>query len=270
MTTTAMIGDDLAGVTPARVIHSEWVKLRSLRSTVWSLLASVVATVGIGILVSTVRANDIKHLGQGRFDAFDPTAISLRGLFLAQLAIGVLGVLVITGEYSTGMIRSTLAAVPRRLPVVSSKIVVFSLVVFALSYVSCLLAFEGGQAMLSSAHVQASLSSPGAARAVLGGALYLTVIGVLGTGLGFVLRNTAGAIATLFGLVLVLPLLAQALPASWYDHVFKYLPMPAGSAITVTLRDSGSLGPWAGIGVFALYALAAVLVGALTLKRRDA
>jgi len=259
------------GVTQTRVIESEWVKFRSLRSTLFSLLAAVVCTVGLGILISALRANDFKQHGVLKgIGGFDPTAHSLRGLYLAQLAIGVLGVLVITGEYSTGMVRATFAAVPRRLPVLWAKIAVFSVVVFVVSFVASLVAFLAGQAFLGTAHVGVSLGSPGAARAVLGGALYLTITGLLAVGLGFVLRNTAGAIATLFGLLLVLPVIAQALPSSWYDDVYKYLPMPAGGQIMTTVTDRTLLSPWAGLGVFAVYAVVAVAAGAFVLKRRDA
>jgi ABC-2 type transport system permease protein len=259
-----------AQVTQWRVIVSEWIKLRTLRSTVFSLLAAVVCTVGLGILISALRANDFKHNGITPGSGFDPTLVSLRGIYLAQLAIGVLGVLMITGEYSTGMIRATLSAVPRRLPVLWAKALVFAVVVFVVMGIASVLAFEGGQAMLSGAGIHVGLSSPGAARAVLGGALYLTVVGLLGVGLGFFLRNTAGAIATLFGLLLVLPAIVSALPASLYNDVFRYLPMPSGTQVLTTVPDSSLLTPWAGIGVFSLYALGALIAGAVTLKRRDA
>ena len=257
-------------VTQWRVIDSEWIKLRSLRSTLFSLLAAVVCTVGLGVLISALRANDINHNGFTPGPGFDPTLVSLRGIYLAQLPIGVLGVLMITGEYSTGMIRATLSAVPRRLPVLWAKALVFAVAVFVVMGIATLLAFEGGQAMLSGAGVHVGLSSPGAARAVLGGALYLTVVGLLGVGLGFLVRNTAGAIATLFGLLLVLPAVVNALPSSLYNDVFKYLPMPAGTQAMTTVRDSSLLTPWAGIGVFCLYAVGAVAAGAVMLKRRDA
>jgi len=257
-------------VTQRRVIASEWIKLRSLRSTLFGLLAAVVCTVGLGILISALRANDFNQHGFLPGPAFDPTLVSLRGIYLAQLAIGVLGVLVITGEYSTGMIRATLSAVPRRLPVLWAKALVFAAAVFTVMGIASLLAFEGGQAMLSNAGIHVGLGSPGAARAVLGGALYLTVVGLLGVGLGFLVRNTAGAIAALFGLLLVLPAVVSALPASLYNHVYKYLPMVAGTQVLTTVRDRSLLTPWAGIGVFGLYAIGAVAAGAVMLRRRDA
>jgi ABC-2 type transport system permease protein len=160
--------------------------------------------------------------------------------------------------------------VPRRLPVLWAKAIVFGLGVFVVMGVASLCAFEGGQAMLSGAGIHVGLGSAGAARAVVGGGLYVTVVGLLGVGLGFLVRNTAGAIATLFGLLLVLPAVVAALPTSLYNDVFKYLPMPAGTQVMTTVRDSSLLTPWAGIGVLCLYAVAAVAAGAVMLKRRDA
>jgi ABC-type transport system involved in multi-copper enzyme maturation permease subunit len=257
------------GVTQSRVIVSEWIKFRSLRSTWISYGAVLLVTIGLGIVFSAVRGHDFAaHHAQ--FIDFDATQISLRGFYLAQLAAGVLGVLTITGEYSTGMIRASLSAVPRRTPVLVGKIVVFTVATFVICTLAALVAFLGGQAALSHYGYGVSLSSPGATRAVIGAGLFLAVVGLLALGCGFALRNTGGAIATLFGLILVLPLLAQALPTSWQDHITKYLPLPAGTAILATVRESDSLGPWAGLGVFALYAVAALAIGVVVLRRRDA
>lgn len=256
-------------VTQWRVVASEWIKLRSLRSTIISLLAAVVCTVGLGVLLSAIRAHNINQNG-GFGRGLDPTLVSLRGIYLATLPIGVLGVLMVTGEYSTGMIRATLAAVPRRLPVLWAKALVFAVVVFVVMGIASLLAFEGGQAMLAGAGIHVGLGSPGSARAVLGGALFLMVVGLLGVGLGFLIRTTAGAIATLFGLLLVLPAVVAALPTSLYNDIFKYLPFSAGTQVLTTVQDSTLLTPWVGIGVFSLYAVGTIAGGAVVLKRRDA
>jgi ABC-2 type transport system permease protein len=260
-------------VTLIGVIRSEWIKLRSLRSTWYSLLAAVVIIVGLGTLFSAVHTHRVDQGGGpgGRALGLDATQISLRGVFLAQLAIGVLGVLVITGEYSTGMIRSSLAAVAHRQPVLVAKALVFAIVVFVVSLAATLSGFLLGQQAQAGTHAQASLSTPGAERAIFGGALYLTLIGLMAVGLGFLIRNTAGAIATLFGIVLVLPLLTNALPTPYSTDVAKYLPLNAGTQILTTINpDPSMLGPWAGIGITALYALIALVAGAVMLKRRDA
>jgi ABC-2 type transport system permease protein len=260
-------------ITLLGVIRSEWIKLRSLRSTWYSLLATVVIITGLGTLFSALRAHRFSQdLGpNGRVFGFDATQVSLRGVFLAQLAIGVLGVLVITGEYSTGMIRSSIAAVPHRQPVLIAKALVFAVMAFVVTFVAAFFAFIFGQQALASTHAQASLSTPHAVRAIFGAALYLTVIGLLAVGLGFLVRNTAGAIAALFGVVLVLPLLTNALPDPYSTDIAKYLPLNAGTQIMVTRNfDPTMLGPWTGLGVTALYALAAIVGGAVMLKRRDA
>ncbi len=255
-------------VTQRNVVRAEWIKLRSLRSTWFSLLAAVAIIVGLGTLFSSLRAH---RFGPSGKIGFDPTLVSLRGVFLAQLAIGVLGVLVITGEYGTGMIRSSLAAVPRRQPVLIAKAIVFALTVFVVAEVAAFAAFLLGQRALASTHLQASLSTPGAERAILGTGLYLALIGLFAVGLGFLIRNTAGAIATLFGILLVLPILTNALPSPYSTDVAKYLPLNAGTQIMSTTHpDPSMLGPWAGLGVTALYTLAALVAGAVVFRRRDA
>lgn len=262
-----------SGVTLFGVLNSEWIKFSSLRSTWFSLLAALVITDGLGTLFSALHAHNMEQgIGPGGvIFGFDATQVSLRGMFLAQLATGVLGVLVITGEYSTGMIRSSLAAVPRRQPVLLAKTVVFAIPVFVISLATTFIGFLLGQQAQASTHAQASLSTPGALRAIFGAALYLTLIGILGVGLGFLIRNTAGAIAALFGVVLVAPLLAQALPNPYSSDVSKYLPLMAGQRIIQTVNpDPDLLAPWAGIGVLALYALAALIAGAVMLDRHDA
>jgi len=166
-------------VTQARVLLSEWTKIRSLRSTVFSLLAAIVFIVGLSVLVPSVTVAHWPPHDLREATAFDPTTRSLSGIFLAQLAIGVLGVLLISGEYATGMIRATFAAVPARLPVLWAKATVFATVTLALMVPSVLGAFWIGQSILTSKHLQAKLSDPGVLRAVIGAALYLTVVGLL-------------------------------------------------------------------------------------------
>lgn len=257
-------------VTQTRVIHSEWTKLRSLRSTVFSLLAAVVFIVGLSALVPSVIVSHWPPRDAGEALSFDPTTRSLAGVFLAQLAIGVLGVLLISGEYATGMIRATFAAVPTRLPVLWAKTAVFAGVTLVLTVPAVLGAFLIGQSIFKGKNLQTDLGQPGVVRAVLGAALYLTVVGVLGLGLGALLRNTAAAISTLFGLLFVLPIIVHFLPSSFSDSVDKYLPSSAGQAITHVRADPLSLSPWAGFGVFCLYAVAALAVAAVGLRRRDA
>ena len=260
---------DTPHVTQWGVLRSEWVKFRSLRSSYLSLAATVVGMVGFGALFSGVVANRYPSMTRAEQAGIDPTTISLRGFFLAQLVVGVLGVLVVTGEYGTGQIRSTLSAVPRRLPVLVAKAVVFALVTLVVTAISALVAFQVGQALLSSQHLDTALGAPNVLRAVLGTALYLTGVGLLGVGLGWIVRHTAGAIGTVFGVLLVLPVLAEALPQSWADHVDKYLPSVAGQRITSLREVPTMLSPWTGFAVFCGYLVVALVVGAVVLRRRD-
>jgi ABC-2 type transport system permease protein len=257
-------------VTQARVVKSEWTKLRSLRSTSYSMLAAVVIIIGLGILISATRASHWDSEGPGDKAGFDATTTSLSGIYLAQLAVGVLGVLAFSGEYATGMIRATLGAVPRRLPVLWAKAGVFAVVTFGLTAAACVVAFLGGQSALSSKHIEVSFSHPGVVRAVLGAAVYLTLVGLLGVALGAMLRATAGGIATLFGLLLVLPLIVHFLPSQWSDHIDKYLPSNAGLSVVNVVRDPSQLSPGAGIAVFAAYVVVAIAGAAFVLTRRDA
>lgn len=256
--------------TLATALASEWIKVRSLRSTWWTLLATVLIVAGLGTVFAAVHAHQYNQ-GNIDFDLLrDPTQVSLRGIYLGQLAVGVLGVLVVSGEYATGMIRASLTAIPRRWPVLAAKAAVLGVLLFVVAEAASFAAFLLGQAALASTHHQASLSTPGALRACFGAGVYLTIIGLLGVGLGFILRTTAGGIATLVGVVLILPLLAQALPSPYSTDVTKYLPLSAGSQIISTRVDPSALSPWAGIGIAAAYAAAALVAGLYVLRRRDA
>ncbi|NKQ55990.1 ABC transporter permease subunit [Amycolatopsis sp. K13G38] len=266
-TTVPMTG---ARVTQLRVLASEWVKFRSLRSSYAALGTTVLVMIGFGILICAVVVSRWTRMAPGERANFDPTVTSLRGLFLAQLIIGVLGVLVVSGEYSTGMIRASLTAAPRRLPVLWAKLAVFAVVSFVVSAIGSFAAFLVGQAVLSSQHIQTTLGAPGVLRAVLGTALYLTVVGMIGMALAWIIRHTAGAIATLFGVLLILPALVSALPESWSSHIDPYLPSTAGQGLTRVRVEPGYLAPWTGFAVFCAYLVAAVIVAAVLLRRRDA
>jgi ABC-2 type transport system permease protein len=280
MSTVPDIGSGVAATRPrapgigqvfSAAMRAEWIKLRSVRSTVWSLLVTIVLTVGLGALFCAARVARADHLDRGDIQNFDPTSFSLNGLFLAQLAIGVLGVLVITSEYSTGQIRATFGATPQRRLVLMAKLLTFMVVVLVVGLITCFTAFFIGQGILSGKFSEAHLGDPGVLRAVVGGALYLTVIGGLGVGLGTLLRRTAGAIGALVALLLILPILANFLPSPWNNNITKFLPMQAGSAIFQANAPSGdSLSLWTGFAVLCAYAVVSVAAGAVLLTRRDA
>ena len=259
------------GVTQARVVVSEWTKLRTLRSTLWSLLVAAVLTVGFPVLFAAVTSSHWGHMSPGERARRQPLDIGLAGVNVSQLAIGVLGVLVITGEYSTGMIRATMSAVPKRLPVLWAKVAVFAAVSFLLMVPVVLAGFFASQAILSRHHIlQISFSHPGVARALLGGALYVAILGVFTLGIGAIVRNTAGGIATFVGIMFVIPPLMNVLPSSWNNAISLYLPDAAGRSIFALTHGAHSLSPAGGLALFCGYAVASVGIAAVLLVRRDA
>lgn len=265
-------------VTAAHVLHSEWTKLRSLRSTYWSLLTAVVALAGLGVLFAKITiaewstlAVERPHLLAAERSHFSSTDAAVGGYHLAQLPVGVLGVLVISGEYSTGMIRSSLMAVPQRLSVLWAKLAVLCSVTFVLMLWCALIGFFGVQAVVAGQGVDQSLGDPDALRVVVGTALYLTVIGALGVGLGALLRHTAAAISAFVAVLFVLPAVSALLPADLGASIDPYLPLNAGSAIaTAEIGGADTLAPWTGLGVMCAYTAIVVGLAAWRLKRGDA
>jgi ABC-2 type transport system permease protein len=259
------------GVTLAHVLRSEWTKLWSLRSTRWTLLVAFLAQAGLGPLVAAIQMGRWSQLSPQDHLTYDSINTAVGGYHLAQLAIGILGVLVITGEYSTGMIRSSLMAAPRRLPILWAKIIVYAAVTFALMLVASLISFFAVQAIVTQHHVRHGIGDAGALRTVIGAALYMTVLAVMCTGLGGILRNTAGGIATFVGLLFVLPGIVAILPSSLNDTISPYLPLNAGTTVAShTFDNPHHLAVWTGFALFVGYTVVAVALAAWTLMRRDA
>ncbi|MCL5444506.1 MAG: ABC transporter permease [Actinobacteria bacterium] len=227
-----------------------------------------VLTIGIGALVSAARAS--RYANHGFKSGFDPTRVSLTGLLFGQLAIGVLGVLVITAEHSTGTIRSTLSAIPRRPVVLAAKVVTLGFVALVVSEAVCFVAFFVGQAIIAASAPHATLSTPGALRSIVGGGLYLTVLALLALGLGTLIRHTAGAITAFVGILLILPLILQSLPSSYIAAIGKYLPANIGIAMMSPSTLPDSFSAWTGFALLSAYAAVALLVGGWTMVKRDA
>lgn len=263
-----------AGYSPmtnfGNVLRSEFTKLRSVRSTYWTLFAAFFVAVGFAVITGLVVSNNYANFKPHERADFNPTQISLGGLNLAQIAIGVLGVLVITSEYGTGMIRATVSAVPQRRMMLAAKATVFALTALGFGLIASFLAYFVGQTILAGGAPSSSLGDPHVFRAVAGGGLYLASLGLLGLGLGAIIRASAGAISALFGILFVLPIISAALPQSWQDTINPYLPFNAGRQIFIVNNDPSDLGPWAGYGVFCLYAAIALLIAGVLIKRRDA
>ena len=254
------------------LLGAEWTKIRSVRSTFWTLFAAAAFTIGIGAIICAVYAAQYSHVGADERLRFDAGSFSLTGGILAQIAIAVLGVMVITGEFGSGMVRTSFIATPRRIAVLAAKCAVFAAVTFTVMLATCLAAFGIGQAILSSKHIGVSIGSPHALRSIVGTALYLTLLGLLSLGIGSMLRKTAGAVTSVVGILFVLPGLASLLPGS-LDAVQRFLPSNAAQEILtggVAPRSGPALlSPWIGLGVFALYAVVALAGAAYLLVRRD-
>lgn len=250
-----------------RVVKSEWIKFWSVRSTLITLGIAVLLLIGFGLLASSLYGDGTEPGGPPGNEPTDPIGASLTGTNFALLAFGALGVLFTAGEYSTGMIRSSMAAVPKRLPVLWGKVAVFTAVVFVVALAASAVVFTAGQALIGDGG--ASWSDPGVARAVVGTAGLLTGSGLLGLGLGALMRSTPGALTTLFGVMFLLAMVAALLvPESWGD-VVQYLPSEAGDAFTAVTQREGTLSPPAGLAVFCGYIAAVVGAAARRIKRAD-
>jgi len=252
------------------VLRSEWTKARTVPSTIWTLVVAAVLGIGLGALISALAANHFAKSSASTRLLWDPTSVSATGLAVAQLAIGVLGVLIITSEYSTGAIGSTLAAVPRRNRLLAGKATVVLALVFVVTEIITFAAFFLGQALISGHAPTATLGQPGVLRALIGCGLYGALIGLLGLAFGTILRSAAGAISVLVALLFVLPGIAAALPTSVEHTVQKFWPTQAGAQVDKVIRTAHTLSPWAGFGVFCLFVAIVSAAALLTMTRRDA
>jgi ABC-type transport system involved in multi-copper enzyme maturation permease subunit len=249
------------------ILRSEARKLHTVRSTWWILLAGFTFTVATAALLGALLPG---HLSIHQKTTVDSVRVSLGGLHLSQITAGLLGVLTVTSEYSTGMIRASLTAVPQRRLLLTGKAMILTGAVAATAIAGCFAAYLMFQAFLPAADpMRSTLAAPGVARAVTGAGLYLTVLALLGFGLGTALRSSAAAVAALFGLLFVPTLLSSLLPQAWQDRITGYLPMNAGDAIYTTRPEAHMLAPWTGLLVFTAYAAVALAAGFILITRRD-
>jgi ABC-2 type transport system permease protein len=257
----------------AGVVRSEFTKIRSVRSTYWTLFALLVVGIGVGALVTGLTAGHWNQMSAGDRATFDPTQDSLVGLgFLGQLIIVVLGAMVITAEYSTGMIRTSLTVMPRRPTVFAAKALVLGGVTLVVTLVTSFVVFFLGQALVSSTHHAASLSGPHVLSAVIGIALYVTFCGLLGFAAGAILRQTAGAITAVIGLLFVLPIIVNFLPNSIENAMQRWLPSSAGNSISTTVGSPGAhlFSAWGEMAVLGAYVVILLCVGGFLFRKRDA
>lgn len=249
----------------AQAVRMEWIKLRSLRSTLWALVLTTAGMIGIGV---AAMANTKAPRGGAAQASFDPTNNVLAGLAFGQLVIGILGVLVVTSEYTSGSIRATLATIPNRKLTLAAKALVFGVTTLVLGELITFAAFFAGRAALGADVPRPALGDPGVLRAVVLAGTYLGLIGLISVGIGLIIRHTASAIAAVFGITLVLPAIAFGALGT---AVAKYLPPGiAGNSLAVTKPVEDMLSPWTGMAMLCLYAIAVLTVGRWFLVRRDA
>ncbi len=252
------------------VLRSEWTKLRSVRPTFWALAVTVVLGTGLGAAISAAAAHGYASSSASGKLSWDPTEVSTSGMAIASLAIAVLGVLFISSEYSSGMIRASLIAVPRRGRVLAAKSLVFAGVTFVVGEATSFTAFFAGQALISGHAPTAALGDPGVARAVTGAGLILTALAVLSVATGALLRHPAAGIAAMIAVLFVLPGIAQALPDSWRNPVTEFWPTQAGGQIASVHVAAHSLPPWPGFSVMCLFTAIVYATAWTLLDRRDA
>lgn len=253
-----------------RILLSEWTKLRSVRSTKWSLAVGFVLTIAFPVVFAFVTSSHWGSMSPSDRAGRHPLDIALAGVNVAQLAIAVLGVLLISAEYSTGSIRSTFTAVPARLPVLWAKVLDYAVVSFVLILPAVLVSFFASQAILAKHDIlQISFSQPGVSRSVIGGAVYVMLVGIFALAIGAIVRNTAGGIAAFAGIFFVLPPLMFVLPTSWNNAISQYLPSEAGRQLFALHHAAHTLTPLAGGLLLAGYCAAALVIAAVLLVRRD-
>lgn len=253
-------------VNQLRVTRSEWIKFSTLRSNWISLLIVAASIIGLGALISAVLNHNWSSMSATDQATFDAVGVSLVGVSLAQLIVAVLGVLIATGEYSNGMIRASLAAVPKRIPLLIGKVTISAIVSFVVGLLSIVVAFLIGQQLLGSHGV--SLDAPHTMRAIVGSAFFLMSVSVVATAVGFITRSTAAGIAAVVALLLVLPVIGALIPYDLVKDAMNYLPGSAGDALSST---TGNPDLSIGMAIVTLigWMLASIAAAAVLLRRRD-
>ena len=319
MATTTTLDARLSPLPPATgraglggAIASEFTKVRSVRSTYWTLAALLIVSIGVGAAITGGSAANFNH-NLANKAGFDATQTSLVAFFeIGQLIIAVIAAMAITSEYSTGMIRTSLTAQPRRGTVYAAKAIVLTSLTLTISLVTSFAAFFVGQALLSSSGVSASLfhtvtipqnanvNCPGPGKggggglppgckvtfsgvdvihpstvlfAIIGCALFVTLVAILAFGIGALVRHTAGAIAIAIAALFIIPVLEQALPSNWRWDIMRFLPDAANQVVSVTIGNNGNphlWSAWPQLGVTALWAAVLLGAGAYLFRKRDA
>ncbi|BAU86151.1 ABC transporter permease subunit [Streptomyces laurentii] len=253
------------------VLRSEWTKIRTVSSTVWTLASALVVTVAMGAALSALMRSQFDHLDPIQRATFDPTFVSFSGMVLGQLAMVVFGVLVVGTEYSSGMIRTSLAAVPQRAAFLFSKITVAAVLALVVGLATGFLSFFLGQALLGDHRT--TLGADNVLRAVIGAGLYMGLIALFSMGVTTMLRSSMLSLGILVPFFFLISQILSAVPKA--KEVARYFPDQAGSKIMQVVPEAlggekAPYGPWGGLGIMVLWVLAALLGGYVVLKKRDA
>ena len=250
-------------------LAAEWTKIRSVRSTYWSILISIALGIGLSAAISAGTGSSYSDFSFHDRVLFDPTAISLAGLFFSQLALGVFAIMTVSAEYSSGTIRTTFAAIPRRGYVLAAKATMVGGIATVVGIGTAFAAFSVGQLVFGHYHLSVGIGHPGVARAVLGGGLYIGALVVFALGLATTIRHTAGAITALVAIVFIIPAVTQLLPDALQRNFSRYLPANAGGQITTIVSTPDALGPWTGYAVFLGWTALVLGLGWFLLRTRD-
>lgn len=256
-------------VTLMSTTKSEWIKFRSVRSSILGVVVTFVLTIGLGALIAIAFRGHYNQMDPLRKLTFDPVSTSLGGTLFAQFAVGVIGALFITSEYSSGSISSSLSAVPHRIQLAVAKLLVLMLSLFVVCEVACFITFQLGQAIFSGVVPTASLSSGAVLRSVIFAGIYLTLLATLGYSLGLILRHSAACISVFTSLLLILPIVLFLLPQSWQDHVAKFEPSQLGQAMMSPTSSVNSFGSWSALLVLVIYVAVFFVIGVTLLQLRD-
>ncbi|UUN29234.1 ABC transporter permease [Streptomyces sp. FIT100] len=253
------------------VLQSEWTKIRTVASTTWTLVSAFAVTVALSAALCAVMAATFDDLPELERATFDPTLISFSGMVLGQLAMVVFGVLVVGTEYSSGMIRTSLAAVPQRATFLFSKIAVAGVLALAVGMVTSFLTFFLGQALLG--EHRTTIGEENVLRAVVGGGLYMGLIAIFSMGVAAMLRSSMLSLGILMPFFFLVSQILAAVPGA--RDVARYFPDQAGSKIMQVVPDAMNsqptpYGPWGGLGIMVLWVVAALLGGFAVIKKRDA
>jgi len=253
-----------------QLIKAEWIKLRSLRSSKWTILALVVVTVGLGALFAALTAHHWSDMSAADRRTWDPTNVSLAGAAFGQLAVAVFGVLAITGEFASGTIRSSVAAAPRRTPLLLAKAIVYGGVSLVVGELISFASYFLGMALFSGHAPISHLGDAGVIRAIVLTGAYEAIVCLIAIGIGTALRHTAGAISSLVAILIVLPSVIAALPTSAQNSLERFMPEQiAASSTGAVVPEAHYFGPWTGFGMLVLYATIAIGIGAWRFARRD-